>query len=112
MEQIDIKKLVTIDELESVIRLCRKRGESLNLLLERRAEFIEDTKKIKDLRTVDVFGSEEKADLLINTILKEADKHVFGSLKDDFIDFNNVVEFVNKFSETKDYLKKIEFDKL
>lgn len=100
----DIKKYVTIDELESVLKLCKAEHNRIEGIIQRKNDF---NKKIKS-KIPDSIPETDKLFLLIDSVSKEMTDKLIEENRDSLDNMNHIIEFFNRFSTYEDRLESID----
>lgn len=113
----DFKKSLTIQEFETIYRICKERYDQMSKILENREEFISKILDQIDQTKEQIEGipDEKKRDALkgINKLMRalgrKGDRKLYNDLKEDIREVRHLTEFLNRFSEKSDAFRELDF---
>lgn len=100
----DLSKSVTIDELNSVVKLCKSEHNRIKKLIESKIEFNEKV----FLKRSEGIPDDSKIVLLINSISKQMTKKLIEENREILDNMDHIIEFYNRFSTHEDRLESID----
>jgi hypothetical protein len=113
----DFKNSLTVQEFETIYRICKERYVRLSKVLEGREKFISKILEQVDqtAEQVENIPEEKQKDALkgitklMKALGKKGDRKMYNDLKEDILESRHLTEFLNRFSADSESYEQLDF---